>query len=696
MRLFRKSRLITLCLLASAATVWGQSNIEVEGMGFLQNRALKGRLGFLQNLDAEAPADLDAALLEDSAFLLIEQLKRNGYLQPVIDARLLVDGSIRTVTWKSPYAIQLDADAAADKVVFEVEPGRMAYYEKVEIEGVSAIAPDELQRFFVPGGALLQALRAKVYTPENLERRIARVLQALEAMGYLDARLVESRVEADAESGAAQVALVFAQGPRHYVGGLTRIQKKNGSETVEAVEVDEGTVLTREWEQSLRSEYRNEAYAAGYPDAEISIQREEAAAAGGGKEARVFDVVIVADWGGAVTFGGIRFEGDEDTHRSTLRRQLDLDKGDALNRLKAAEARRKIMGLGIYQRVDLAFEPPTGEVRDAVYILEPGVRQELNLLGGWGSYEQLRAGFSWAHRNPFGRAHYYELEVKQSLRSSRAELGYSIPQIFGSDLLLYANAEYDDREEIDFQRSSRGVSIGTAYTTAGGLRLAAEYGFFKEDANRDDGTSFETEEDATVASLSFSARYDRRDNFLAPGSGWSVFSEFKIAHRWLGGSVDFQKLELGGSYHLPVSESTQLHLGLRGGTIFTQSESEKNIPFNERFFHGGENSVRGYQQGEASPLDTNGDAVGAETYALLNFELEQRVYSKFSLVLFSDTVLHLREGSLGGDGRVLTSVGLGLRYQTVIGPVRLEYGHNLNPRDPDPDGTLHLSIGFPF
>jgi outer membrane protein assembly factor BamA len=478
------------------------------------------------------------------------------------------------------------------------------------------------------------------------------------------------------------------------VGGLTLVEKKNGSETIEAVEVDDGTELTREWEQSLRSEYRNQAYAAGYPDAEISIRREEAAT--GSKETRVFDVVIVADWGAPVTFGGVRFEGDEDTRRSTLRRQLDLNKGEVLDRLEVAEARRKIMGLGIYQRVDLAFEPPTGEVRDAVYILEPGVRQELSLLVGWGSYEQLRAGFSWAHRNPFGRAHDYELEVKQSLKSSQAELGYFIPQIFGSDVLLYANAEFDDREEIDFQRSSRGVSVGTSYTTEGGLRLTAEYGFFKEDANRDDGTSFKSEEDAIVASLSFSARYDQRDNFLVPGSGWSVFSEFKIAHRWLGGSVDFQKLELGGSCHVPVSESTLLHLGLRGGAIITQSDAEKNIPFNERFFHGGENSVRGYQQGEASPLDPNGDAVGAETYALLNFELEQRVYSKLSLVLFSDTVLHLREGSLGGDGRVLNSVGFGLRYQTVIGPVRLEYGHNVNPRDPDPDGTLHISIGFPF
>lgn len=685
---------LLLALFASFGIVCAQSNIDVEGMGFLQNRALKSRLAFLQSLDAEAPASLDAALLEDSAFLLIEQLKRDGYLQPTIKAELVEGDAERTITWTSPYTIQLDADAAADEVVFQVDPGVMAQYESVEIDGITAITADELQRYFMPGGALLQTRRSKVYTPENLDRRAGRVLQSLEAMGYPQAELVEGEVDIDPVSGAAQVSLRFDQGARHYVGAVTLIRRKDGAETREKIDLEADTILTREWEQTLRSEYRNEAFSVGYPDVRIAFQRDELSSGSDGR--RVFDIRILADWGAPVTLGSVRFKGDEVTRRATLRRQLDLDTGEPLNRLEVEESRRKMMGLGIYKRVDLTFEPPTGEVRDVVYSLEPGLRKELKLLAGWGSYEQLRAGFNWEHRNPFGRAHRYEIEAKQSLKSTRAELGYSIPQIFGTDVLLYSNAEYSYREEIAYERTTQGVSFGTSYSTAGGLRLAAEYGYFQEDADRDDELSFESEENATVASLSFSVSYDQRDDFLVPGSGWNVFSEFEIANRWLGGSVNFQKLELGGSYHLPVSESTLLHFGLRAGTILTDGESEKNIPFNDRFFHGGENSVRGYQQGEASPLDDGGDPVGAETYALFNFEMEQRVYSKFSLVLFSDTVLNARDGSFGGDGQTLTSLGLGLRYQTVVGPVRLEYGHNLNPRESDPDGTLHLSVGFPF
>ena len=137
-------------------------------------------------------------------------------------------------------------------------------------------------------------------------------------------------------------------------------------------------------------------------------------------------------------------------------------------------------------------------------------------------------------------------------------------------------------------------------------------------------------------------------------------------------------------------------MGLRGGSILTQGDAKSDIPFNERVFNGGENTVRGYREGGASPLDENGDEIGAETYALLNLEVEQRFYSKFSAILFLDTIVNSREGFFQEANDPLHTLGIGLRYQTVVGPVRAEYGHNLNPRENDRTGAFHFSIGFPF
>ncbi|HZI31686.1 MAG TPA: BamA/TamA family outer membrane protein, partial [Candidatus Binatia bacterium] len=120
------------------------------------------------------------------------------------------------------------------------------------------------------------------------------------------------------------------------------------------------------------------------------------------------------------------------------------------------------------------------------------------------------------------------------------------------------------------------------------------------------------------------------------------------------------------------------------------------LPFNKRFFPGGENSIRGYQEGAASPLDSSGNQLGAETYTLGNVEFEQLLTKSWSIVAFFDALGMARDRNDYPWNQGLFSVGGGICWRTPIGPVRLEYGYNLNPRPYDPMGTLHFSVGFPF
>jgi len=261
----------------------------------------------------------------------------------------------------------------------------------------------------------------------------------------------------------------------------------------------------------------------------------------------------------------------------------------------------------------------------------------------------------------------------------------------------YVKAEHRFREEISYDYTTQGVAVGAStFLTNPGVLLTAEYGFVDEDADRDDDELFDSKDSAIVSSLVLRASFDRRDNFLKPSSGYHIFGSYKFANQALGGDVDFQKVEGGFAYHLPVTTTTVLHMGVRGGAIFSTGSSSDNIPFVERFFLGGENTVRGYREGEASPLDEKGNEIGAEAYVLTNVELEQRVMSDLSVVLFYDGVHNSRDDVFDGESEYLYSIGLGVRYQTVVGPVRLEYGYNPDPRKEDPDATLHLSVGFPF
>jgi outer membrane translocation and assembly module TamA len=148
--------------------------------------------------------------------------------------------------------------------------------------------------------------------------------------------------------------------------------------------------------------------------------------------------------------------------------------------------------------------------------------------------------------------------------------------------------------------------------------------------------------------------------------------------------------------HWSLGGGRSLGIGLQHGVAISFGAPAENLPFNRRFFPGGDNSIRGYTEGEASPRDEQGQFVGAETYMLATVEFEQALTPKWSLVLFSDSLGMARRLENYPFDTGLFSVGLGLRWRTLIGPIRLEYGHNLNPRPEDPSGTVLFSLGYPF
>ncbi|WP_269526792.1 BamA/OMP85 family outer membrane protein [Coraliomargarita parva] len=687
----RGRSLIVLCsgLAGCLVGTSGQSNITVDGLGWWENRQMESRVAFLHGFAPNEPAELDTAVLEDTAFLLYQQVRRQGYLQPRLSVDLIRgDGSVERVEWEAQ-DFWLPSGTTAEAASYQVEPGCLYYFESVQVDGLAEVSLEHPERYFVPGGALFNTRRARAYTPANLERRTQRLIDSLRQLGYRSARSAPPELEMDDTSGAVQVYLKCSPGPVFRVGMVELIDNGESRRLPELA----GAILTPQWELDLKSKWRRIANEEGYPDARVWL---ESAGERAGEAGLVQDLKVQLKRGPAVSLRSVRFDGDEATKRSILKRQVDLTAGAPLDVQEVSEGRRRAMALGIFREVDYSIEPESASERDVTYHLVPGRRKELQLQAGWGSYEQLRAGFRGVGRNPFGRANVYEFGMKQSFKSQSADAIFSVPQLYGSAATAYVQGEYEEREEISYTTSHYGGSVG-ALTTLGerGLRLSAEYSLFKEDVDREEQSDFRSEENATVASLTFKATLDRRNDFLAPTAGYNLYLSYELANSLLGGSVDFHKFEVGGGIHQALTDSTILHFGLSGGYLYAPGAADENIPFGRRFFTGGENSVRGYREGEASPLDTDGNLIGAEAYALSNLELEQRLFEAVSVVFFWDSVVNARERDFG-EGAWLNSVGLGIRYQTLVGPLRVEYGHNLNPRSKDTDGTLHFSIGFPF
>jgi len=274
---------------------------------------------------------------------------------------------------------------------------------------------------------------------------------------------------------------------------------------------------------------------------------------------------------------------------------------------------------------------------------------------------------------------------------------YIVPHCFDDRTTAYIKAGHEFREEITYDRTTTSILAGASRQLKWpGVDVSLEYSLERQNARRESADSFESNDEITVAGLTAEFTLDRRDSSLYPSSGYDFNIRSKTAAQALGGQAKFEKLEMGTTYHRYIGKALYLHLSLRYGCILSEDPPGDYLPFTERFFLGGETTVRGYKRGEASPVDADGLAVGAESYALANIELEQRILSSLSVVLFWDGLAQDTVMDGFPSEEYLNSLGLGLRLRTPVGPVRLEYGYNLNPRPEDPDGTLHLSVGYPF
>jgi outer membrane translocation and assembly module TamA len=274
-----------------------------------------------------------------------------------------------------------------------------------------------------------------------------------------------------------------------------------------------------------------------------------------------------------------------------------------------------------------------------------------------------------------------------------------VPELFGSTLDGSVRLFGLHREDLSFTRDEFGVNASVQWPwRARHAQLTTGYTLQRLSITHNDLATEATDLDRVNAtSLNFGIVQDRRDDPLSPHRGTKLFAQVDLASRRLGGDVDYQQLRIGGSYHTSWGHGRWLHLGLAHGVVLTLgANDDRHLPVNVLYFPGGDGSIRGYNAGEAAPRVANGQFVGAKSYVLLNVELEQALTSRWSVVVFGD--------ALGIAARIadypfseeLYSVGGGVRYRTPIGPVRLEYGHNLNPRLLDPSGTLQISIGVPF
>jgi outer membrane protein insertion porin family len=197
-----------------------------------------------------------------------------------------------------------------------------------------------------------------------------------------------------------------------------------------------------------------------------------------------------------------------------------------------------------------------------------------------------------------------------------------------------------------------------------------------------------------IGSVSTSLFYDRRDNPFNPESGSINGIVFKWASKAFLSETDFLKVTVQSSWFFKLRKRIVFACSLKGGTAYA-FEGTKELPLVERFFLGGRTTVRGYSHDTLGPKGEDGSPTGGNAFALLNAELRFDVGKGFGLVTFVDggNVWQLVEDV---DGDLEYAAGAGLRYNTPVGPLRLDYGYKLKKEEGLSSGEVHFSFGHAF
>jgi outer membrane protein assembly factor BamA len=671
------------------------ARFEISGMGLLRNRELSRLMDDFIN--PGKVAWLSDAAAENAAFVLISELEDDGYRQPTVKGTVtLLDGTQTRFDFDETLGIAFPRRAGTNIVAFEVERGPRYFVAEVRIEGLTVLDPKSAAAFFQPAFGLFGGRRANVFSDSAVRRGRDALLDALQLSGYAEASVDVRASPLPSPEGAMRLDVIVREGPRWIVSSLRLRDEKQ-------TPLDPSLLagfIGQPWSDAIRQDAsvatRRAYHGLGFPDVSTRVTRETAAAGDGTTGVHA---TVHVEAGPQVRIGRIRFLGNKRTRESVIKRRVRLTPGEWLDPDALDRARLRLGRLAAFDRVDVSTEPAGDGVRDVIFRFEEADRWEANALFGYGSYEQFRGGVELRRTNLWGRAHQERIFLVQSVKSTRGDYTYTVPELFGEmidgsarvfglrrDEFAFRREEYGGAVQLRKSFGRHGPEISTGYT----------YETLRDKNNVLSGNAPDAG-DVDAASVSLGLVLDRRDQAINPRTGHRLHLQAEYASRQFGGEADYQRVEWGAAQHLPLGAERWLHLGITQAAVFTQGADAGELPpVNKLYYPGGDSSLRGYSEGEAAPRAADGFFLGAKTYTLINVEFEQALTRQWSGVLFFDWLTEsTRLRDYPGDVR-LSSLGLGLRYRTIVGPIRLEYARALNPRPLDAGGAWHLSVGYPF
>ena len=400
-----------------------------------------------------------------------------------------------------------------------------------------------------------------------------------------------------------------------------------------------------------------------------------------------------------VYFNRINIVGNARTRDKVVRRELKIAEGDRFSITNIKESKKKLKNTTFFKDTDFKIlktdDPKKVNVDLSVEEKPTGT---FSVGAGYSTAEQVIVSGSVSEDNFFGTGRKLSLEAALSSYTNEFRLSYVEPYIFDKNLSVGASIFNFKRylDTYDYKRLGGNVALIKPLTD--NVKGTVRYRLENVDVTNVslDASTYVKEQrgSSLTSSLTWSLNRNTIDDIQNPSKGDNGGLSLETAGGPLGGDNDFVSIVGYYGRYIPVKFMDSSFF-LKGTMGSIGSYGGKEVPITEKFYVGGLNSVRGFRYGEAGPMDENDEPIGAKNEMYFNFEWIFPIYKPAGVkgVLFIDTGAGFDSWS---SLRMRTAAGAGIRWFSPLGPIRLEFGFNLNPKENERTSLFDFAVGTQY
>lgn len=406
------------------------------------------------------------------------------------------------------------------------------------------------------------------------------------------------------------------------------------------------------------------------------------------------DVTIKLKPNSKTYFTNFEIEGDLTVPERVLIRQTDIKVGDVYSRRQIQASQRSIFNHHLFRFATITLpEQEKDSTLTALIRVREFPLRTVEASIGVGREEIVRGQAAWRHRNINGTGHRFGVNARASFIEQRVGTNYLIPYIFNSRSSNVTSVFGVHRLEPSYELFQAGFNSGLIFRPQRNQTASLSYEFsINEELSRDQGVELpDSVLNYNISSITLSGYYS--EGLSRDQRGWVVQPSAEFSGTFGEASFTFQKFNLDVRRFTPITNSLTFAKRVNGGIIFySQDES---LPSNVRYFTGGTNSVRGWARqrlGPSLPVFSEDGSfseyipIGGRATFAFNAELRQQltqIIPNFGIAAFLDGGQVWRDLSSIDERPVQFGAGGGIRYQSPIGPVRIDVAYKLNPSNED-------------